>query len=567
MPSCKQLTRLSLSVLFVSLAFSSFGAEADPNVYVASTTDDVVSVVNAATHVVVATIPVGDSPWRVALTQDGSRAYVTNAGSDSVSVIDTTTNTVMATVSVAQAPSAVAVTPDGAEVYLQAAGGVLQVIDTAVIGTATDSVIATMSFGPPFESQTSIAILPDGTRAYAVASGALQVIDTATLTVQSSLDVGSSPSQLALSPDGTRAYVTNSFRDPDLEFGLDGQVVVVDTATNSVLDTISLFTLPGSIAVTPDGTRAYVASAFRFWNSGYGQGFLPDSSVAVIDLEAGVVSSWILVPGTAAGMAVTPDGSLVYVAIPGADSLSVIDTDTDTTVATTIGVAAEPRGLAIGVPREPLQTEIASVEVADTHIDADQHLGFAGQISWGTANEDAAWTGLRFSVLGDSSSLDRIDSTALYLDRNTNARLDPEDLELASVPGILPGNGNLEFRFDEATLTAGDTKSFLVVLETRPSTPGMVFGGGGLILLAWFLAGRRAAQRGAAACLIGCLLWIPVSGCNSGGGNGAGAGGVEQFQVQLVLDQPDDVILEGKTTGLPGSLANRPIEGPIVTFQ
>lgn len=360
MQSCKQLTRLPLAFLFVSLAFGSLQAGADPNAYVANTTDHVVSVIDTATDAVLATIPVGNSPARVAVTRDGARAYVTNTGSDTVSVIDTLTNTVVATVAVAEAPSALAVTPDGAEVYVLASAGVLQVIDTALIGTASEPVIAMISFGPPDAFEMSIAILPDGTRAYAVVSGSLQVIDTATLTVQSSLYVGSSPSQLALSPDGTRAYVTNAFGYT--EFGLDGQIVVVDTETDSVVDTISLFSLPDSIAVTPDGTRAYVATVSRFWNTGYGIGFLPDDHIAVIDLTANVVSSWIRVAGTPAGVAVTPDGSLVYVAIPAADAISVIDTATDT-LATTIPAAAEPSGLAIGLAREPSGQAIASSQV------------------------------------------------------------------------------------------------------------------------------------------------------------------------------------------------------------
>lgn len=308
--------------------------------------------INAATNAVLTTIPVGDSPARVAVAPDGARAYVTNTGPDSVSVIDTTTNAVVATVSVAEDPSSLAVTPDGTKVYVLAAGGLLQVINTTLIGTADDPVAGMMTFGPPFEFQTSIAILPDGARAYALVSGSLQVIDIESFTVLNSLDVGNSPTQLALTPDGTRTYVTNSFGVTDLDVGLNGQVVVPDTATDSVIDTISLFTLPGAIAVARDGLHAYVASVAKLSAGGETIGFLPDNKVAVIDLQTHVVSDFIVVPGTVAAVAVTPDGSFVYLAIPDADSLSVIETEANTVV-TTFGVAAEPRGLVIGAAAEP----------------------------------------------------------------------------------------------------------------------------------------------------------------------------------------------------------------------
>ncbi|MEV6183330.1 YncE family protein, partial [Streptomyces sp. NPDC052015] len=55
------------------------------------------------------TIPVGDSPVRVAITPDGSHAYVTNSASDDVSVIDTATNTVTTTIPVGDSPVGVAI--------------------------------------------------------------------------------------------------------------------------------------------------------------------------------------------------------------------------------------------------------------------------------------------------------------------------------------------------------------------------------------------------------------------------------------------------------------------------
>jgi YVTN family beta-propeller protein len=75
-----------------------------------------VSVIDTATNIVTATIPVGVSPRAMDITPNGAFAYVANFESGTVSVIDTATNTVSATVSVLSA-SGVAVRPDGAYVY------------------------------------------------------------------------------------------------------------------------------------------------------------------------------------------------------------------------------------------------------------------------------------------------------------------------------------------------------------------------------------------------------------------------------------------------------------------
>src|SRR5437667_37137 len=59
----------------------------------------------------------------------------------------------------------------------------------------------------------------------------------------------------------TRAYVTNT----------SGTVSVIDTATNTVVATILVGIFPSGVAITPDGTRAYVTINF------------PNNVVAVID--------------------------------------------------------------------------------------------------------------------------------------------------------------------------------------------------------------------------------------------------------------------------------------------
>jgi YVTN family beta-propeller protein len=98
-----------------------------------------VSVIATATNTVTATIPVGDFPFGVAVTPDGSKVYVTN--SNSVSVIATPTNTVTATIPVGGL--GVAVTPDGSKVYVANHGS----NSVSVINTATNTVTATIPVG------------------------------------------------------------------------------------------------------------------------------------------------------------------------------------------------------------------------------------------------------------------------------------------------------------------------------------------------------------------------------------------------------------------------------------
>jgi YVTN family beta-propeller protein len=61
------------------------------------------------------------------------------------------------------------------------------------------------------------------------------VIDTASNTVVATIPVGQIPQGVAITPDGTRAYVTN---------GVDNTVSVIDTASNTVVATIPVGNFP-----------------------------------------------------------------------------------------------------------------------------------------------------------------------------------------------------------------------------------------------------------------------------------------------------------------------------------
>jgi DNA-binding beta-propeller fold protein YncE len=209
------------------------------------------------------------------------------------------------------------------------------------------------------------------------------VIDTTSQTLVESFlaeavatpDVSNFAVGVVFAPDGTRAYVpTVTYDFTGGGFSAGGGVVVVDTATNVVIDTIDLFSLPGSIALTPDGGRAYVGRLFTWVNTGYGAGFLPGQSVEAIDtatnawiasIDLGADAAIWLGQNTPAGLAVTPDRSSVYVSIPRISSVAVIDQSTNV-VEHFIPVAAGPTGLAIVPDRSAALTPYVIDAVNDS---------------------------------------------------------------------------------------------------------------------------------------------------------------------------------------------------------
>lgn len=164
-----------------------------------------------------------------------------------------------------------------------------------------------------------------------VTEDSVTVYNTGTNTIVTTitLPAGSGPGETAITPDGSRAYVANS----------NSSVTVINTATNTILTTIPFpaISIPRGIAITPDGSRAYVANLF--------------DSITVIDTTTNTILTTIPVSANSApaNIAITPDGSRAYVSASGTpDSVIVIDTTTNT-VLTTIPLPAtsDPDGIAI----------------------------------------------------------------------------------------------------------------------------------------------------------------------------------------------------------------------------
>lgn len=118
---------------------------------------------------------------------DGS---VFNSGR--VSVVDTTTYLKIAGIPVGVGPHRLAVSPDGKYVYVANFSSK----DVSVIATSSNKVIATISLnGTPW----AMDLLGDGTRLYIpVYNGQIAIVDTTTNIVLDKIAVGSQPTAVAI---------------------------------------------------------------------------------------------------------------------------------------------------------------------------------------------------------------------------------------------------------------------------------------------------------------------------------------------------------------------------------
>jgi YVTN family beta-propeller protein len=237
---------------------------------------------------------------------------IKNSGSSSSAALPLVADA--GTIPVGLAPHSVAMRPDGLRAYATNSGSnTLSVIDTAA-----DAVVTTIGVGA---GPWSAAVTPDGRYLYVTmpASGTVAVVSTATDTLVATVAGLNAPRGLAVTPDGTRVYVANSGANT---------VSVISTATNTVTGTITVGSGPQILTVRPDGLRAYVSNS-------------TGNTVSVIDTVGNTAVATLTGFNAPLGMAATPDGTRVYVANSGARKVSVISTATNT-VTDTITVASSP---------------------------------------------------------------------------------------------------------------------------------------------------------------------------------------------------------------------------------
>ena len=114
---------------------------------------------------------------------------------------------------------------------------VVNVLDLTDFSLSVRERITIDTADEPVNIPIAVALSPDGSRLFVANAGSddVSVVDLSTNQGVGHLDVGANPRGIAIAPDGSRAFVNNA---------LDGTLSVIDTASLTVVETISLTEIP-----------------------------------------------------------------------------------------------------------------------------------------------------------------------------------------------------------------------------------------------------------------------------------------------------------------------------------
>ncbi|MGB6306972.1 MAG: beta-propeller fold lactonase family protein [Steroidobacteraceae bacterium] len=324
------------------------------------------------------------------------QVWVSNEKSGDVTVIDANSNQVLATIAVGKRPRGIHAAPDGKTVYV------------ALSGTPIAAPPQLDAKGNPIFQRGKDDDDDDSVKADKSAD-AIGVVDVAGRKLSRKIYAGSDPEEFSLSKDGSRLYVSNE----DVK-----TASVINIATGKVEHIIAVGQEPEGVATSPDGKRFYVTceaggEIYAVETAGYTTvghfkvnvrprsmaflpggdvGFIPSESTGelnVIDTVNLKVSKVIALPPGSRPMSVKTriDGAKVYVSNGRAGTVSVLDSRTYALL-DTIKVGIRPWGIALSPDGRFLYSANGpsnDISVVDLGTNKEIARIKAGQSPWSVA--------------------------------------------------------------------------------------------------------------------------------------------------------------------------------------
>lgn len=298
-------TNFALAIASV-LALPAAAPAAD-RLLVLSKAESKLSIVDPTTLEVIARVPTGQSPHEVCTSADGKLAYVadygTNVPGKSITVIDIDAAKPVKTIDLGPLRRPHGIAEHNGKIYFTAE-------TNACVGRfdpAADKI--DMIVGTGMQGSHMLAIDPADGRVYTtnIGSDSVTALDPQRgpggSVITSHVTVPNQPEGIALSADGKELWAGPR---------LGGSIAVIDTATDTVKQTIDFPGVAIRITPTPDGSKMLVSDA-------------KNHELVAFDAKTKERAGAVPVGNVPVGCAVAPDSSRAFLSCTAAHKVLVID--------------------------------------------------------------------------------------------------------------------------------------------------------------------------------------------------------------------------------------------------
>ena len=315
------------AVALVAAPLAAQGQAPTGTLVVSNMNDHTVTLLDAATGRVHATLPTGEGPHEVAVSRDGRWAVVSNYGvrgkpGSTLTVIDVAGAAVARTLAIAgfQRPHGLAFLPGDTLVAVTAEAGQAVLLVDVRDGRVADT-LATRGRGSHM-----LALTAAGDRVYTgnIPDATVSAIDARGRDSTRLAPVAGAPEGIAVTPDGRGVWVGSN---------RDSVVLVLDAARGAVTDTLRGFGMPYRIAISPDGRLAVVTDPVKAQVRVFSVADRRERHTIAVPADSLVPTAEVPGSPSPEGVAISGDSRWAFVTLQGRNRVATIDLERGAIVA------------------------------------------------------------------------------------------------------------------------------------------------------------------------------------------------------------------------------------------